>query len=162
MIQGLQPGPLLFKTSTAVVGTIMVVYFLANIVRYVMELGLMKAFIKMIEVNLSLLLPAVIIFCVLGVFALNNMTYDILIMIVFAIVGFILNQFQIDLVSIILGFILGPLVEKYFKLGMISEEGNFASILTHPIAMVCLIISLLFLLWPVLKGIIKLAAPKKA
>jgi putative tricarboxylic transport membrane protein len=155
MIHGLQPGPLLFTRNADVVGTIMVVYFLANIVMYVMELGLMKAFIKMIEVNLSLLLPAVMLFCVLGVYALNNLVFDIWVLIAFAVIGYILNQFKIDLVAIILGFILGPLVEKYFKTGMIAEEGNFASIMDHPIAVVCLVISFLFLLSPVFSKRIK-------
>jgi putative tricarboxylic transport membrane protein len=145
-----------------VVGTIMVVYFLANIAMYVMELGLMKAFIKIIEVKLAFLFPAVILFCVLGVFALNNFTFDVWILIIFGIVGYILNQFKIDLVSIILGFILGPLIEKYFKTGMISEEGNFASILTHPIAVTFLTISLIFLCWPMLsKLIVRKAKVKK-
>ncbi|MDR1862362.1 MAG: tripartite tricarboxylate transporter permease [Treponema sp.] len=162
MIQGLQPGPLLFRTNADIVGTIMVVYFLANIVMYVMELGLMKAFIKIIEVKLSLLLPAVVVFCVLGVFALNNLTFDIWILIVFTILGYILNQFKIDLVSIILGFILGPFIEKYFKTGMMAEEGNFSSILTHPIAVVCLFVSLLFLCWPAVKGIITLTRKQSA
>jgi putative tricarboxylic transport membrane protein len=148
-IHGLQPGPRLFVDQPGVVGTVMVVYFLANIVMYVMELGLMKAFIKILEVKLAYLFPAVIIFCVLGVFALNNLTFDVWILIIFGIIGYILNQFQIDLVSIILGFILGPLVEKYFKMGMILEEGDFSAILDHPIAVVCLAISVLFVVVPV-------------
>jgi putative tricarboxylic transport membrane protein len=154
-IQGLQPGPRLFVDQPTVVGSVMVVYFLANIIMYIMELGLMKAFIKIIEVRLSYLFPAVIIFCVLGVYALNNLTFDVWILIIFGIIGYVLNQFQIDLVSIILGFILGPLVEKYFKMGMILEEGNFGAIMGHPIAVVCLAISLLFILVPVVMKMVK-------
>ncbi|MDR0562380.1 MAG: tripartite tricarboxylate transporter permease [Spirochaetaceae bacterium] len=160
MIQGLQPGPLLFRTNADVVGTIMVVYFLANIVMYVMELGLMKAFIKMIEVNLSFLFPAVILFCVLGVFALNTLIFDVWVLIVFTVIGYILNQFKIDLVSIILGFILGPLVEKYFKVGMIADEGKFSALLKHPIALVFLTGAVLFLLWPGLSLVMR-KKPKK-
>jgi putative tricarboxylic transport membrane protein len=161
MIHNLQPGPRLFIDSPQVVGTIMVVYFLANIVMYVMELGLMKAFIKIIEVKLCYLFPAVIIFCVLGVFALNNLIFDIWILIAFGIIGYILNQFQIDLVSIILGFILGPLIEKYFKTGMILAEGEFNAILEHPIAVTFLVIAVLFLFSPVILGHIKKARAKK-
>ncbi|MDR2509376.1 MAG: tripartite tricarboxylate transporter permease [Spirochaetaceae bacterium] len=156
-IHNLQPGPRLFVDQPAVVGTIMVVYFLANIVMYVMELGLMKAFIKMIEVKLSMLFPAVIIFCVLGVYALNSLTFDIWMLVLFAALGFILNRFQIDLVSIILGFILGPLIEKYFKTAMILAEGNFSEILNHPIAVVFLVIALIFLVAPSISRAVKAA-----
>ncbi len=154
-IHSLQPGPRLFVDQPALVGTIMVVYFLANIVMYVMELGLMKAFIKMIEVKLAFLFPAVIIFCVLGVYALNNLTFDIWILVAFGIIGYILNQFKIDLVSIVLGFILGPLVEKYFKTGMMLAEGDFSEILNHPIAMTFLIIAAVFLVWPMVARFLK-------
>jgi putative tricarboxylic transport membrane protein len=155
MIHNLQPGPRLFIDSPQVVGTIMVVYFLANIIMYVIELGLMKAFIKIIEIKLAYLFPAVIVFCVLGVFALNNLIFDIWILIAFGIIGYVLNQFQIDLVSIILGFILGPLIEKYFKTGMILAEGKFSAILEHPIAVTFLAIAVLFLFFPVLSKFVK-------
>jgi putative tricarboxylic transport membrane protein len=147
-IHGLQPGPRLFVEQPVVVGTVMAVYFLANIVMYAMELGMMKAFIKILAVKLSYLFPAVIIFCVLGVFALNNLTFDVWILVIFGIIGYILNQFQIDLVSIILGFILGPLVEKYFRMGMILAEGDFSAILEHPIAVACLAVAVLFVAVP--------------
>ena len=162
MIHGLQPGPRLFVDHPQVVGTIMAVYFLANVVMYVMELGLLKAFIKIIEIKLSYLFPAVIIFCVLGVFALNNFTFDIWLLIVFAIVGYILNQFHIDLITIILGFILGPIIEKYFKTGMILVEGKFSGILERPIAVTFLAIAVLALFFPAMWKLIKKHLAKKA
>jgi putative tricarboxylic transport membrane protein len=161
MIQGLQPGPMLFIESADIVGTIMVVYFLANIAMYIMELGFMKAIIKIIDIKLSLLFPAIILFCVLGVFALNNRVFEVGILIVFSVIGYILNQFEIDLVSIILGFILGPLVEKYFKIALISAEGDLSSIFSHPVATTCLIISLIFLCSPILVKAYKALRRKK-
>ncbi len=148
MIQGLQPGPLLFTQNIDIVGTIMVSYFLANIVMYVMELGLMNIFVKAVNVKFSILFPAIVMFCVLGVFALNNRTFDIWILIVTGILAYILDQLGVDMAPIILGFILGPLIEKYYRMGMISENGTFAMILQRPIAVVCLIISLLFVFVP--------------
>jgi len=148
MIHGLQPGPRLFADHPQVVGTIMSVYFMSNIFMYIMLLGLMKAFVKIIQVRLSYLFPAVIVFCVLGTFALNNFTFDVWMLILFAIIGYILHQFKIDLVSIILGFILGPLIERYFNTGMRLSEGRISGILDRPIAIVFLIIAALFLIIP--------------
>jgi len=162
MIHGLQPGPRLFADHPQVVGTIMVVYFLANIVMYIMELGLLKVFVKIIQVRLSYLFPAVLIFCVLGVYALNNLTFDIWILIIFAVVAYILNQFKIDLVTIILGFILGPLIERYFKTGMMLTEGKISGILDRPIAVSFLIIAVLFLFYPVVSKQIKKHTAKNA
>ena len=161
MIHNLQPGPRLFVDNPAVVGTIMAVYFMANIVMYIMELGLLKVFVKIIQVRLSYLFPAVIVFCVLGVYALNNLTFDIWILIIFAIAGYILNQFEINLVTLILGFILGPLIEKYFKIGMTLTEGRFSGILERPIAVTFLVIAVLFLFFPAVSKQIKKHAAKK-
>jgi putative tricarboxylic transport membrane protein len=154
-IHGLQPGPRLFVDQPTVVGTIMVVYFLSSIILYFMELGLMKAFIKMIEVRLSYLFPAVIVFCILGVYSFNQQSFDIGFLVFFGLVGYVLNQFKIDLVSIILGFILGPLIEKYFKMGLILDEGNFGALLNHPVAMVCLGISAAFIIVPLVVRAVK-------
>jgi len=148
MIHGLQPGPRLFADHPQIVGTIMAVYFLSNIAMYIMQLGLLKGFVKILEVRMAYLFPAVIIFCVLGTYALNNLTFDIWILILFSIVGYILNQFQIDLVGIILGFILGPIVERYFKTGMMLTEGRLSGVLDRPIAVTFLLIAVLLLFCP--------------
>ena len=87
-------------------------------------------------------------FCLLGTFALNNRTFDLWILIFAGIGAYVLTQFKVDLAPVILGFILGPLVEKYFRMAMIAENGNFAAILTRPIATVCLMIAMLFLILP--------------
>jgi putative tricarboxylic transport membrane protein len=164
MIHGIQPGPLLFSQNADLVGVIMVVYFLSNFIMYVMELGMMKAFIKMVNVPYSLLFPAIMVFCLLGVFALNNRIFDLGIMIAFAVVGYILNQFKIDMVALILGFVLGPMVENHLRRALIASRGSFADIFTRPLAVVFLAVSMLFLFWPFIKkGIQKLApAQKKA
>lgn len=148
MIHGLQPGPLLFTSDLDVVGAVMVSYFLANIVMYVMELGLMKVFVRAVNIPFSYLFPAILMFCVLGTFALNNRTFDLWILIVCGILAYVLTELGVDMAPVILGYILGPLVEKYFRMAMTAELGNFGGILQRPIAVVCLIVAILFLVLP--------------
>lgn len=149
MIHGLQPGPLLFKTNLDVVGAIMVAYFLANIVMYAMELGLIRVFVKAVNIKFSYLFPAILMFCLLGTFALNNRTFDLWVLIISGIAAYILTQFKVDMAPVILGYILGPLVEKYLRMALTAENGNFGAILQRPIAVICLIIAILFLAMPV-------------
>jgi putative tricarboxylic transport membrane protein len=160
MIHGIQPGPLLFTQNLDLVGIIMVVYFLANFVMYFMELGLMKAFIKIVNVPYSFLFPAIIVFCLLGVFTLNNRLFDVGLMVSFAIVGYIFNQFKIDMVCLILGFVLGPMVENHFRRALIAANGNAADIFNRPVAVVFFLISLLFLFWPLIKQLPRLFKPR--
>ena len=155
MIQGLQPGPLLFTTNTDIVGAVMVSYFLANIVMYFMELGLMKIFIKAVNVNFSILFPIILMCCILGVFALNNRLFDVWILIITGVIAYILQQFDLDMAPIILGFILGPLIEKYYRMGMIAENGNILSIFQRPIATIFVIVAALFIVIPIFSKKIK-------
>jgi putative tricarboxylic transport membrane protein len=151
MIHGIQPGPLLFVQNLDLVGTIMVVYFIANFVMHVMELGMMKAFIRIVNVSYSFLFPAIIVFCLLGVFALNNRIFDLGIMVVFSIVGYILKRFNIDMTSLILGFVLGPMVETHLRRALIASNGSFSDIFNRPLAVIFLSVSMLFLFWPFVK-----------
>jgi putative tricarboxylic transport membrane protein len=161
MIHGIQPGPLLFSQNADLVGVIMVVYFLSNFIMYVMELGMMKVFIKMVNVPYSLLFPAIIVFCLLGVFALNNRIFDLGIMVTFAIVGYILNQFKIDMVALILGFVLGPMVENHLRRALIASNGRFTDIFNRPLAVIFLAVSMVFLFWPFIKIGLRRILPRR-
>ena len=126
----------------------MVSYFLANIVMYVEELGLMRVFVRAVNIPFSVLFPAIIMFCVLGTFALNNRTFDLWILIFCGMLAYILTELGVDMAPVILGYILGPIVEKYFRGAMTAENGNFMAITHRPIAVVALIIAILFLVVP--------------
>ena len=161
MIHGLQPGPLLFTQNLDISGSIMVLYFVANVVMYIMMLGLMRVFVRIINVKLSLLFPALIVFCVIGVFTLNNRVFDVWILVIFGLVGYGLKQLGVDLAPVILGFILGPLVERNLRTGLVSSNGQFSAILERPIAVVALIISFMFLASPFIGKAIKRHKEKK-
>lgn len=155
MIHGLQPGPLLFKTDPNIVGTIMIVYVLSNIIMYFMELGLMRTFIKMINIPKSFLFPIIILFCIMGSFALNNRVFDIVILIVFGIIGYLLTECKVPLSPIIMGFLMGPLLEKNFRRAIISANGNLVDILNRPIACVIVLVGVFFIIWPLITKFLK-------
>lgn len=151
MIHGLQPGPLLYSQHPELVGGIMVAYFMANVVMYIMELGLMKAFVRMVNVKLSFLFPAIVACCVLGVYTLNNRMFDVWVMIIFGFVGYLLICLGIDMAPVILGFILGPLIEKYMRMALISANGNWADMFNRPVSVFFVVIAILFVVVPVIK-----------
>lgn len=155
MIHGLQPGPLLFTTNVDVVGAIMVAYFISNIVMYVMELGLMRVFVRAVNVRRSYLYTAILLFCLFGAFAINNRSFDIWVLVISGFGAYFLTQFKVDLAPVILGYILGPLVERYFRMALVADRGDFGMIFTRPIASVCFVVALLFLVYPLLKGFLR-------
>lgn len=142
MIHGLQPGPLLVVNAPDVIGVIMLVYLLANIVMFIMETGLMNVFIQMVRIPKSLLFPAILTCCILGVYAINNRIFEVLLMIITGIIAYFLIQyFEIDLIAILLGYLLGPLFESYVRRALIQDKGQILAVAGHPIAMGFLIVS---------------------
>jgi putative tricarboxylic transport membrane protein len=80
---------------------------------------------------------------------------------VFAIVGYILNQFKIDMVALILGFVLGPMVENHLRRALIASNGRFTDIFNRPLAVIFLAVSMVFLFWPFIKAGLRKVIPGK-
>jgi len=155
MIHGLQPGPLLYTDHPEVVGGIMCAYFLSNVIMYVIELGLMRAFVRMVNVKMSFLFPAIVACCVLGVYTLNNRMFDVWVMIIFGFVGYLLVCLGIDMAPVILGFILGPLIEKYMRMALIASNGQWGRIVERPVAVIFVVAAMLFIFMPLVKKVIR-------
>ncbi|MCE5281116.1 MAG: tripartite tricarboxylate transporter permease [Deltaproteobacteria bacterium] len=151
LIHGLQPGPLFFAEHIDLAGAIMVLYFLSNIVMYAMEIGFMKLFIKIIDVPLYFLFPLIILTCTLGVLTVNNRIFDVWVLMIFGVVGYCLYEFDVALTPLILGFILGPLIELNFRTALIGSNGSFSELLSQPLALLFILVSILFLFMPYIR-----------
>ncbi len=155
LIHGLQPGPRLYTDHPEVVGAIMCAYFCANIVMYILEQGLMRGFVRILDVNMSNLFPVILTCCILGVYTINNRMFDVRVMILFALLGFFLQRIGMDLICPIMGFILGKLVEKHLRTGLAMSNGSFMGIFDSKIATAFLIVAFVFLAAPLISRLFK-------
>lgn len=140
-LHGIAPGPLLFKTSAALVYAIFAAYILANIVMLIGEFFGLPLFSKVLCVPTEFLLPIVIAFCFVGSFSANNRVFDIMVMVLFGILGYILKKFKYPLAPLVVGFILAPLLEENLRRSLMRTSGSFIPILTSPIAALFLILT---------------------
>ncbi|MDR2132211.1 MAG: tripartite tricarboxylate transporter permease [Clostridiales Family XIII bacterium] len=155
MIHGLQPGPRLYVDHPEIIGGVMVSYLMANIVMYLLQQGLMRVWVKLLTAKMSYLFPALLLSCVLGVYTINNRMFDVWVMVAGAIVGFVLMKLGLDLVPLILGYILGRLIEKYMRTGLAASHGSFMGILKAPIAVAFLLIAVFLLVAPLIFRLFK-------
>lgn len=144
-IHGLEPGPLLFTNSVDIVGIVFVVFLLANVVMYLEQIGLMRMFIRLISVPSHFLYPFLLLMCVVGTFALNNRIFDSFVLLGIGILSYVLSSNGFPPQPIVLGYILGGLIEKKFRTAIISGKGSLAGILDRPIALAMLAVALLIL-----------------
>lgn len=142
MIHGITPGPLLFSTDGLLVYGIFAALIVANIFMIITEFAGMRIFVRILSVPKHLLLPVVGAMCVIGSFGLNNRVFDIWTMLFFGVLGYFLKKMAMPLAPLLLGFILGPIVEVSLRRGLMKSHGDFSPFITEPISAVILLITL--------------------
>ncbi len=148
VIHGLRPGPMLFDQSPSIVYAIMGTYLAANLAMVVLMVGSVGWLAKLADLPRALLLPVILIFCVVGSYALSNRMFDVWVMLGFGVLGFAMERWKIPLAPFVIGFVLGPIAEEKLSAGLMSSNGSFLPIVTRPISATFFFISILLLAMP--------------
>ncbi len=149
-IQGLQPGPLLFKDHSALVYSVFLGMFVANCVMCVLGLSCIRIFVKVLSIPKAILVPAIFLLCVVGSYAMANNFFDVGVMLLFGIIGYFLNKVEISASPAVLGLILGPMAESHFRRALLMARGRYSTFFSTPITWIFLaliVISLAVPLW---------------
>lgn len=151
MIQGMIPGPMLFVNYSKTVYTIMVGLIFVNLVMYLEGKFLIKMFVKITKLPMNFLIPVIILLCVTGSFAVNNAFFDVVVMLVFGLIGYTFSRFDFPMTPMLLAIILGPIAEESMRQSLIISENSISIFLTRPICLLFLLLSVISILLPVLK-----------
>jgi putative tricarboxylic transport membrane protein len=134
IIQGIQPGPSVITQQPALFWGIIVSMWIGNFFLLVLNLPLIGLWVRMIMIPYHFLYPLILVFCAIGVFSLNNSTFDIYLMALFGILGYVFAKLDCEGAPMLLGFILGPLMEEYLRRALIISRGDPMVFLTRPIS----------------------------
>ncbi|MFV0439810.1 MAG: tripartite tricarboxylate transporter permease [Lachnospirales bacterium] len=151
-IHGIQPGPLLFATNGNLVYGVFTALIIANIFMLITEFYGIRIFVKLLSVPKKILMPVVMTFCVVGAFSYNNRIFDIIVMLIFGVIGYVLNKFKFPMSPIILGFILGPIIEENLLRGLSRSQGSFLPFFTQPISLLFLTITIIVVTLTIIKS----------
>jgi putative tricarboxylic transport membrane protein len=143
IIQGIQPGPSVMKEQPALVWGIIVSMWIGNFFLVVLNLPLIGLWVRMIMVPYHLLYPAILVFCGIGVFSLNNSEFDIYLMGLFGLLGYVFVKLGCEPAPMLLAFILGPLMEEYLRRAMLISRGNPWVFVQRPISATLLALAVL-------------------
>ncbi len=152
LLHGIQPGPLLFEKQTAMVYTIFAGYLLTNLIMVGLGLLAARAFAQLMRVPESIMSGFIVMFCVLGAYALRNDMADVWIMTLFGVVGYAMRRFKLPISPLVLGLILGPLAERFFRTSMATHGNDPTLFFTRPVSGALLAVSLALILWPVVQA----------
>jgi TctA family transporter len=154
IIQGIQPGPSVMTEQPTLFWGIVASMWIGNVFLLVLNLPLIGLWVKMISIPYHLLYPAIIVFCAIGVFSLANTEFDVYFMAVFGLLGYIFRKLDAEPAPMLLGFILGPMMEEFLRRALLLSKGSPLVLVTRPIsaAMLALaIIALILVLTPALR-----------
>lgn len=143
MMYNIKPGPDIFEVSKDQMQSLFAVALMTQVLLLLAGLVGIKAFGAILRLPRSIVLTAVVVFSVVGSFALNNSLFDVGVMVVFGVVGYLLESQRVPLAPMILGLILGPMVEESLRVGLISSDGSLAPFFTSPISAVLVALLLL-------------------
>ena len=148
IIHNLEPGPLLFTTNPEIAYGVISAYLIGNIIMFGIMIFAVVHVAKVLYVPRAYLLAAILLFCVIGIFAVGNSFFDVWVMMVFGVIGFIMERTKMPLGPFVIGFVLSPIAEAQLRSGLMASEGSIEPLFTRPFAATFLAISILSLLWP--------------
>ncbi len=133
-VKGINPGPTVFLNSPQLIYAIFIVFFLANLLMLPLGWMTIKGARTILSIPSRILMPVILLFCIVGSFAINNTVFGVILMLIFGVLGFLMEENDIPLAPAILGLVLGPMLEKNFITSMIKSDGSFAAFFERPIA----------------------------
>ncbi|GHU26374.1 hypothetical protein AGMMS50256_03430 [Betaproteobacteria bacterium] len=155
MIHGVQPGPQVMSSNPDLFWGVIASMILGNFMLVVINLPLVFIWVKLLSVPYRLFYPAILVFCCIGVYTLNYAVFDVLMMIVFGFMGYLLLRWKFEPAPLLLAFILGPMLEDNFRRALNISDGDFMIFIERPISATLLVITVL------LAGLMVLPALRK-
>ena len=148
MIHGLTPGPLLMIKHPDIFWGVICSMYIGNIMLLVLNLPLIPIWVKVLTIPYRILFPFILLFCLIGVYTINNNVIDIFLMIFFGVVGYVATKFEFEAAPFVLAVVLGPMMEKACRQSLIMSQGDFTIFVTRPITAVIFGITAFLLFFP--------------
>ncbi len=154
-MKGLRPGPMIFETQPDIVYAVYLSFILANLLMIPFGYLAIKASSQMLRVPRNILMPGILMFSVVGSFAINNSIFDVGMMLVMGVIGYFLEANGFPVAPVVLGIVLGPIVEKNFMMSMIKTDWDATQFFTRPVSAILCIITLFIWFFPLFAAVLE-------
>jgi len=145
MIHGVQPGPLFMQQKPEMFWGVVASMYIGNLVCLILNLPLIGVWVQLLRVPFRILFPLITIFCLIGVYTVNNNILDVYLMVLFGVAGYFLRKRDYEPAPLAIAFVLEPLVEENFRQALAISQGSFYIFVSRPISCGFVIISLLII-----------------
>jgi putative tricarboxylic transport membrane protein len=148
MIHGVTPGPLLIQQRPDVFWGVIASMYIGNVMLLLLNLPMVGVFVKVLRTPIGLLMPAILLLCIVGVFAVNNAQADVIIMFISGILGYIFRKLRFPVAPLILAMVIGPMMEDSLRQSLMISQGDFRIFWNQPISRTLFILAALAIVTP--------------
>jgi putative tricarboxylic transport membrane protein len=145
-IHNIQPGPQVMTSNPTLFWGLIVSMWIGNLMLVVLNLPLIGIWVKLLTVPYRFLYPAILVFCCIGVYTVNNSTFDVLLTAGFGLLGYVFNKLGCEGAPLLLGFVLGPMMEENFRRSLLLSRGDFSVFFTRPLSLSLLIATVVLII----------------
>ena len=145
MIHNIQPGPQVMTSNPKLFWGLIVSMWIGNLMLVILNLPLVGMWVKLLSVPYRVLYPAILLFCCIGAYSINNNVFDVFMTIPFAILGYIFKKLDCEPAPMLLGFVLGKLMEEYLRRAMTISRGDWTVFFTRPLSATLLVLAIILL-----------------
>jgi putative tricarboxylic transport membrane protein len=145
MIHGITPGPAIISKQPSLFWGMVVSMLIGNIILVILNLPLIGVWVRLLRMPYRLLFPTILVFCCIGTYTVSNSVADVVIMVIFGVIGYVMRKLDCEPTPLLLGLVLAPLLEENFRRTLIASGGDASVFFTRPISLGFLIISAVLL-----------------
>jgi len=154
-IHNIQPGPQVMTSNPELFWGLIVSMWIGNAMLIVLNLPLIGVWVRLLKVPYRFLYPAILVFCCIGVYSINNNVFDVYMTAGFGVIGYLFARFAMEPAPLLLGFVLGPMMEENLRRALLLSRGDFSTLVTRPLSLSLLIATLVLLVIVALPAIKK-------
>jgi len=147
LIHGITPGPNLIAENPGLFWGLMISFWIGNLMLLVLNIPLIGLWVRLLTIPYHYLYPAILAFICVGVYSIGNSTFDVFVTAAFGLIGFVARYLGYPIAPLLLGFVLGPLLEEHFRRALLVARGDFAIFLSSGISATFLGLSVMLILW---------------
>jgi len=150
MIHGIRPGPMLIQEHPQLFWGVVASMYIGNVMLVILNLPAIGFWVRVLSVPYRILFPLVLLFCLVGVYGVNSNLWEVMIMIIFGIVGYLMRKFKYEPAPFVFAFVLGRLMEESLRQSLRLSKGSFGIFFTRPISCILMVIGIFLFSLPVL------------
>ena len=160
LIWGLQPGPMLFIEQKDFVWGLIASMYLGNIVGLIVVLTTVPFWAAILRIPFSVIAPVIIVICAIGAYTVHSSMFDVWMMLVFGVLGYLFKKLKYPLAPMVLALVLGDMAEASFRQAMLSSQGSMSIFWSNGLVGGITTLALILLLWPLLARLVQMARPQ--